>query len=252
MMYHFVYTTVNKINGRIYVGKHSTTNLNDGYIGSGSLLKLAIKKYGIENFEVQSREFFDTDELAYSAEAMIVTEDFIQANNNYNIVTGGLGQRTGYRHTQERIDKIRINSTGKTHSEETKTIIRAKATGRSHSNKTKDVLRVKNIGKTHSKETKQKMSNSRTGKILTETHKDNCSRSKKGNKNPNFGKIFSAEERQLLSDKMSGIPKSDNTRKKMSDARTGYKYKELTCPYCGKIGSGPNMTRYHFDKCKLK
>ncbi len=28
--------------------------------------------------------------------------------------------------------------------------------------------------------------------------------------------------------------------------------KEKTCPHCGKIGKGPNMSRYHFDKCKLK
>lgn len=24
------------------------------------------------------------------------------------------------------------------------------------------------------------------------------------------------------------------------------------CPHCGKIGRGPNMTRYHFDNCKEK
>lgn len=27
---------------------------------------------------------------------------------------------------------------------------------------------------------------------------------------------------------------------------------QYTCPHCGKIGKGPNMKRYHFDKCKLK
>jgi len=25
---------------------------------------------------------------------------------------------------------------------------------------------------------------------------------------------------------------------------------EYTCPYCTKVGRGPNMKRYHFDKCK--
>ena len=31
-----------------------------------------------------------------------------------------------------------------------------------------------------------------------------------------------------------------------------YKLKriERTCPHCGKVGKGPNMKRYHFDKCK--
>lgn len=32
----------------------------------------------------------------------------------------------------------------------------------------------------------------------------------------------------------------------------GYKHKNRVCPYCGKEGSGGNMTRYHFNNCKLK
>lgn len=27
---------------------------------------------------------------------------------------------------------------------------------------------------------------------------------------------------------------------------------EYICPYCNKIGKGPNMKRYHFNKCKLR
>jgi len=27
---------------------------------------------------------------------------------------------------------------------------------------------------------------------------------------------------------------------------------ERTCPYCDFTGKGPNMTRYHFENCKLK
>lgn len=30
----------------------------------------------------------------------------------------------------------------------------------------------------------------------------------------------------------------------------GHKYRLLTCPICGKTGSGGNMKRYHFDNCK--
>jgi predicted GIY-YIG superfamily endonuclease len=33
--YHFVYITRHK-NGKYYVGRHSTDDLNDGYIGSGT------------------------------------------------------------------------------------------------------------------------------------------------------------------------------------------------------------------------
>lgn len=33
--YHIIHKTTNLINGKIYVGMHSTDNLNDGYLGMG-------------------------------------------------------------------------------------------------------------------------------------------------------------------------------------------------------------------------
>jgi hypothetical protein len=62
----------------------------------------------------------------------------------------------------------------------------------------------------------------------------------------------------------SGIPKSDETKRKIGAANRGNKRPDLAlrnkersgpaptrvCPHCQKIGGGPNMTRYHFDNCK--
>lgn len=50
-----IYKTTNLINGKQYVGKDKNNNPN--YIGSGSDLKLAIKKYGKENFKKEIIEY---------------------------------------------------------------------------------------------------------------------------------------------------------------------------------------------------
>lgn len=88
-MYHYFYKITNKINGKYYYGVHNTNNLNDGYFGSGKVLKLAYQKYGIENFEKDILEFFDTEEEAFAHEKEIVNEELIKKDECYNVQIGG-------------------------------------------------------------------------------------------------------------------------------------------------------------------
>lgn len=86
-MFYTVYRITNLVNGKIYVGKHKTTDLNDGYMGSGKLIRQAISKYGLENFHKEILFVFDNEEEMNAKEAEIV----VISENSYNLTEGGKG-----------------------------------------------------------------------------------------------------------------------------------------------------------------
>lgn len=88
--FNYIYLITNNLNGKIYVGKHSTDNLNDGYMGSGKLIKLAYNKYGIENFTKKILAFADTEEELNDLEIFYI-KDLDAKNNGYNLTDGGEG-----------------------------------------------------------------------------------------------------------------------------------------------------------------
>lgn len=89
--YHIVYKIVNSVNGKIYIGKHTTKDPFDNYMGSGKAIKQAIEKYGIENFVKEIIFCFISEEEAYKMESELVNEEFINDRNTYNLITGGMG-----------------------------------------------------------------------------------------------------------------------------------------------------------------
>jgi len=93
--YNYTYQIKNLINGKTYIGVHSTDKLDDGYMGSGNKLKDAYKKYGKENFVKTIMCFFDTSDEAYEEEEFLVDEKWIKSTDTYNIALGGSGGNFG-------------------------------------------------------------------------------------------------------------------------------------------------------------
>jgi len=92
--YIFVYQTINEVNGKSYVGVHSTSDINDGYIGCGVftqsdarrglLFHKAVRKYGYKYFRRYILSFYDTYQEALEEEKFIVNKKWVKENLNYN------------------------------------------------------------------------------------------------------------------------------------------------------------------------
>lgn len=109
VVYHFVYKTINLINGNFYYGIHSTTDLDDGYLGSGLLIEKAIKKHGPNNFKREIIQFFPSKEGARELERQIVNEQLLENRNCYNRALGGQGGFLG----NSAVKKMRKSKLGK-------------------------------------------------------------------------------------------------------------------------------------------
>lgn len=168
-MHYTIYKITNIINGKIYIGKHITKNINDNYMGSGKRLKDAIKHYGLNNFKKEILFLFDNEYDMNAKEAELVTEKFVKENTNYNLCPGGNGG-FGYINTND-ITKFK----GKKHSDDTKKLIAEKATGRKHSIETK--IKLSEIYLSNKKERNQKVSDSLVGRKLSSEHKRKLSKS---------------------------------------------------------------------------
>ena len=85
-----IYKTTNTLNGKIYIGKD--TNNNPNYLGSGVILKNAIKKYGIQNFKKEILENCNTiEDLNKREKYWIKQYNTLNKQIGYNISLGGDG-----------------------------------------------------------------------------------------------------------------------------------------------------------------
>lgn len=88
-MYYIIYKITNQINGKYYIGRHATKNVNDSYMGSGIGIKNAIAKYGMENFTKEIIATADSRESLWDLEKEIVNEEVVKDPMSYNLSHGG-------------------------------------------------------------------------------------------------------------------------------------------------------------------
>lgn len=187
--YNYIYLITNQLNDKIYIGKHSTDNLNDGYMGSGILINKAIKKYGLENFTKEYLAFCDNEDTLNYLERFYIRK-YKARQVEYNLTDGGDGTLGSHWVL----------------SEET----RQKMGEAKRGNKV-------NLGRHHSEEAKQKISEGHKDIKLSAEHKQKLSEGHKGKK-------LSEEAKQKISESMKGRQPASTGKHRVYDDLEHKKY----------------------------
>lgn len=187
-------------------------NENDGYLGSGISFRDAIAKHGIENF---------------AREILYVGPDFRVEEERLLIELDAAHDSMSYNHKNQ-------------------------ACGVALSGPDNGMF-----GQKLSEDERYRCGNAFRGKKRPE-HSERM----KGENNPRFGQTehthgLKSHAKMLKGktfDEIYGIERADELRKHLSESQKNriHDLKKRTCPRCGLTGCGPNMTRYHFNKCDLQ
>lgn len=191
-MFYTIYKITNKINDKIYIGKHQTDNLDDDYMGSGKYLKRAIEKYGRENFTKEILHIFESEDEMNAKEVELVSEDFVKRDDNYNLCPGGHGG-WGYINLNERNNGFIAYNGTDSHKEVCRRNIEAfnnrmkNDAAYSATMKEKISKKLKEHQKVHGNPFQNKTHTERTKTIMSKKAK---SRLSDPTKNPQYGKIW--------------------------------------------------------------
>ena len=171
--YGFIYITTCKVNGKKYIGQKKFNRDWEDYLGSGTILKRAIKLYGEDNFErVIIDKAKDKEELDLKEIFWINFFDAVNSKEYYNIHEGGCGGNTFEGKTEEEKEIFR---------QKMKILNQGRNNGM--------------YGKHHSEESKKKMSKNSKGKTSGEK---NGMYGKSGEKALNGKKVYMFQDEEHL------------------------------------------------------
>lgn len=191
--YHYIYKTTCKVNDKFYIGMHSTSNLEDGYIGSGKRLWNSIRKYGRENHEFEILEWFPDRSSLKEREKEIVNEGMLQDPMCMNLQLGGGGG--GFINEDHRKKAQSIGGSIVFRLLNTRHLEKLKNDSEYKLNFSKSISNAvsgeKNpfYGRSHSKESRDKISKS-------------CSLKQSGEKNSQYGSKWIHNEKEKINKKI--------------------------------------------------
>lgn len=180
--FHFIYKTTDNRNGNFYIGMHSTEDLNDGYIGSGTRLKHLIYKHGKEIFNMEILEFLPDRKSLKERESEIVNSDLLLEEKCMNLKPGGYGGFVNEEHRKKFLDSAK------------KTMIISLQNG----HKTQSLLWKTNKNWIDTQRKKRSLSSKGNKSFTGKTHKEESKRKigvsnsvkQKGMKNSQFGTFW--------------------------------------------------------------
>ena len=219
-MSYYIYCITHRLSNRKYIGKTNdakgrwSAHKRAANRGSISHFHLALKKYGIENFDFEVLEECVDENTAYEREHQLIVEHrTMEHDYGFNMNEGGQGgcnpseetrkklrlrkylpQSSGWKWTDEMRrrasnthkgkvisaesrEKNRLAHLGRVTSEETKAKLRAKSSNFKHSIESRMKMSESQKGHSTSQEARTKMSIAHTGKTLTDIHKLHISES---------------------------------------------------------------------------
>lgn len=220
-MIHIVYKTTNTVNGKFYIGKHSTDNLDDGYLGSGVILTRAVKKHGKEQFVREVIRQFDDEGEAYRFERELIESIGLDPTKCYNACHGGVGFWKGMTHTAEAKAKISAANKGRKMPPGFAAKMSELMKGRALSDTAKQKLSLINTGRRLTEEVKEKISEGGKGRVVSEETKGRISAARLGQPSPRKGVSLTEETKSKMSTARQGCRASDSTKEKIREATTG-------------------------------
>lgn len=260
-MKHFIYKTIHK-NGKYYIGRHTTDNIDDGYIGSGRWPR-SIKDKSTLTREIL--EYATDDTKLRELERKYLSENYGKEGcMNMTLDPTGFNTDNNPMKTPEVAAKISGNNHWLTKNPERKAEIKARQdelvkTGKHNlTGDTNPMKKQVNRDKVRER-TRQRNLISNPSTVRSEQGIHHWQNGNAPNANGELNKKLVAEGRhnfqgpdlnnKRIAEGTHNLVGSDGNLKRLAEGRHPSQIKK-TCEHCGKESSVGMYTRWHGDNCK--